>query len=293
MSRSMTGFGRCLVENDVGVQQWEIKSVNGKYLDIKWRLPAMARYLEPALEKIVRQHASRGRVEISLESQLSSDYALDTKFDLNLVCARMAKLQELANSRGDVFVPDYTALLGMRDFWGEQTADENRELATILTNGLRIALEDWNESRQIEGDKLDRDLRSRFLLLEEWTETLKSRAPEIREERVATLMERLADALDKRQNVFDEDRFLQEVVLLTDKLDVSEELTRLSAHIERLRELLDNGGENGRKLDFTLQECFREINTCGVKTSDARLSRLVVDFKNELEKCREQVQNLE
>lgn len=289
----MTGFGRCLVENAVCAQQWEIKSVNGKYLDIKWRLPASVHYLEPAMEKLVRNFASRGRIEISLDLQFSPDYALDAKFDASLAAARLAKVQELATLRGDVFSPDYTALIGMRDFWGERSSDEDRELADTLLDGLKIAIDDWNESRQIEGDNLARDLQSRFMLLDEWTETLKSRAPEIREERIACLQERLAEALDKFGSDLDEDRFLQEIVILTDRLDVSEELTRLSGHIERLRELASKESDNGRKLDFTLQECFREINTCGNKTPDPLLSRIIVDFKNELEKCREQVQNLE
>ena len=107
------------------------------------------------------------------------------------------------------------------------------------------------------------------------------------------LRERLSEALAAVNGELEEGRFLQEVVILADKLDVSEELTRLHAHLERLRALLDLGTDAGRRLDFTLQECFREIATCGNKIQDAQTSRLVVDFKNELEKCREQVQNLE
>ena len=107
------------------------------------------------------------------------------------------------------------------------------------------------------------------------------------------LRERLAEALAAVGQEPEEGRFLQEITLLADRLDVSEELTRLDTHLERLRELLEAGRDAGRRLDFTLQECFREINTCGNKLPDVQLSRLVVDFKNELEKCREQVQNLE
>ena len=107
------------------------------------------------------------------------------------------------------------------------------------------------------------------------------------------MRERLSEILAQQGGELDESRFLQEVVILTDKLDVTEELTRLRTHLDRLRELLNTGKDAGRRLDFTLQECFREINTCGNKTPDVQLSRLVVDFKNELEKCREQVQNLE
>ena len=107
------------------------------------------------------------------------------------------------------------------------------------------------------------------------------------------LRERLSEALAAVNGELEEGRFLQDMVVLSDTRDVSEELTRLHAHLERLRDLLEIGTDAGRRLDFTLQECFREIATCGNKIQDAQTSRLVVDFKNELEKCREQVQNLE
>ena len=289
----MTGFGRCIAENGAYIQQWEIKSVNGKFLDIKWRLPQIARSLEAGLEKIVRQSVSRGRVEISLRLQYAKNEAAKAGFDSALAGARLDKLRELAQSRGEAFAPDYGALMSVPELWECESLDEDDDLAIFLESGLNIAIEDWNESRGIEGARLAADLRERFLLLEEWTETLRSRAPEIREERIAAMRERLVELLENGVYRLDEDRFLQEVAILSDRLDVSEELTRLGCHIERLNELLERGGECGRKLDFTLQECFREINTLGNKSPDPGLSRLVVDFKNELEKCREQAQNLE
>ena len=127
----------------------------------------------------------------------------------------------------------------------------------------------------------------------EWVKKIEVRAPVIKEERFALVRERLEEALKSLNKELDEGRYLQEIVIMADKLDVSEELTRLRAHLERLGELLRDGSDAGRKLDFTLQECFREINTCGNKIQDVAVSRMVVDFKNELEKCREQVQNLE
>jgi uncharacterized protein (TIGR00255 family) len=129
--------------------------------------------------------------------------------------------------------------------------------------------------------------------MEEWLARIEERAPTIKEERQQQVRERLNENLQALNTELDESRFLLEVAILCDKLDVSEELTRLRTHLERLRELLDAGSDAGRRLDFTLQECFREISTCGNKAQDVQLSRLVVDFKNELEKCREQVQNLE
>lgn len=293
MLRSMTGFGRCLVENSGITQQWEIKSVNNRFLDIKWRLPTPLRCLEARLEKLVRKHAERGRVEISLQLQFEPGYAYARTFDAETANSMLNKLQSLAKSRGDSFQVDYCRLLELPDLWSEPHYDHDDNLANKLEKGLLIALEDWNEARSAEGELLDKDLQKRVTRMEEWTELFSEKAPEIREDRITILKERLGQILEGSNVVLDENRYLQEIVILTDRLDVSEELTRLFAHLERLRQLLHQGEDVGRKLDFTLQECFREVNTFGNKLPDVQLSPVVVDFKNELEKCREQAQNLE
>ena len=290
---SMTGFGRCLVENGGITQQWEIKSVNSRHLDLKWRLPSSVRSLETRLEKVVRRHASRGRVDISLQLQFAPDMAPALHFDAAAASAMLDSLSLLAEERGDNWTPDYAALLSLPFLWGEAGDEVDEELVRRLEDGLTLALQDWNEARSKEGHALVTDMRARVLRMEEWTELIAQRAPEIKQERADAMRERIADALATLGTELEEGRFLQEITLLSDRLDVSEELTRLQTHLERLRELMESGADAGRRLDFTLQECFREINTCGNKLPDVQLSRLVVDFKNELEKCREQVQNLE
>ena len=363
MLRSMTGFGRCLVENDYTTQQWEVKSVNSRHLDLKWRLPLSIRSLEPRLEKVVRRYASRGRVDVSLVLQYAPGNTPAMRFDMVQAAAMLDNLQALADARGEAYVPDFNALLQIPSLWGdsgeeldedtarcleeglalaledwnEARSAEGRSLATDmhsrilrmeewtgliadrapnikeeranalrerlsealsqngqeLEEGLALALEDWNEARSAEGRALATDMHSRILRMEEWTGLIADRAPNIKEERANALRERLSEALSQNGQELEEGRFLQESVILADRLDVSEELTRLNTHLARLHDLLQTGGDAGRRLDFTLQECFREINTCGNKLPDVQLSRMVVDFKNELEKCREQVQNLE
>ncbi len=293
MLRSMTGFGRCVAESRGFTQLWEIKSVNGRHLDIKWRLPVAARSLEMRLEKLVRGFASRGRVEISLTLQYAETSGPRQRFDAAQAGAMLDALRALAERRGDSFVPDYNQFLQMPALWSDADGDTDEDLALSLEEGLAIALEDWNDARAREGKALATDMHSRILRMQEWREVIAERAPEIKEERAESLRERLSEALAASGQELEEGRFLQEITLLADRLDVSEELTRLDTHLERLRELLEAGKDAGRRLDFTLQECFREINTCGNKLPDVQLSRLVVDFKNELEKCREQVQNLE
>ena len=277
MLRSMTGFGRCVMEDADWTQTWEIRSVNNRHLDLKWRLPLQARGLESRLERVVRRFAARGRMEITLTLQQRG------------AAANLA----LADLHGDTFEPDYNALFAIPTLWERESEDGDDEMEERLEEGLIAALEDWNESRETEGAALARDMTSRIAQMEEWVSRIDERAPEIKEERFAVLRERLSEALAAVNGELEEGRFLQEMVVLSDKLDVSEELTRLHAHLERLRDLLEIGTDAGRRLDFTLQECFREIATCGNKIQDAQTSRLVVDFKNELEKCREQVQNLE
>ncbi|MCH5145141.1 YicC/YloC family endoribonuclease [Desulfovibrio sp. UIB00] len=293
MLRSMTGFGRCLVENDYTTQQWEVKSVNSRHLDLKWRLPLSIRSLEPRLEKVVRRFASRGRVDVSLVLQYAPGNTPAMRFDMVQAAAMLDNLQALADARGEAYVPDFNALLQIPSLWGDSGEELDEDTARCLEEGLALALEDWNEARSAEGRALATDMHSRILRMEEWTGLIADRAPNIKEERANALRERLSEALSQNGQELEEGRFLQEAVILADRLDVSEELTRLNTHLARLHDLLQTGGDAGRRLDFTLQECFREINTCGNKLPDVQLSRMVVDFKNELEKCREQVQNLE
>ncbi|BAV92181.1 YicC/YloC family endoribonuclease [Candidatus Desulfovibrio trichonymphae] len=292
MLRSMTGFGRCLLEHADGTQQWEVKSVNSRYLEVRWRLPVTAHGLEPRLEKVTRRFVVRGRVDISLDLRSSSATTAPC-FDAGLARAMLESLQRLAAERGESFIPDYNALFSVPQLWSGADDEPDEGVVSHLEEGLTLALEDWNEARALEGGALGADMLSRILRMEEWTGLIAERAPIIREERLDALRERLGEAFASSGRDMEDPRLLQEVVFLADRLDVSEELTRLGTHLERLRELLQNGGDVGRRLDFTLQECFREINTCGSKLPDIQLSRLVVDFKNELEKCREQVQNLE
>ncbi len=293
MLKSMTGFGRSLLEDSDITQQWEIRSVNGRHLDMRWHVPVSLRSLQTRLEKLVRRYAVRGRVDVHVLLQYSESAPQGTAFDKRQATTMLDALHYLAKERKEVFTPDYNALLHISSLWGEDTQLMDEGFIARLEEGLMLALEDWNESRATEGQGLALDIRSRILRMEEWVDSIRVRVPDIKEERMNNLRERIAETLNQQSLDLEEGRFLQEIVILTDKLDVSEELTRLHCHLQRLNELLQMGKDVGRRLDFTLQECFREINTCGNKIPDVHLSRLVVDFKNELEKCREQVQNLE
>ena len=292
MLHSMTGFGRCFLEDESWTQTWEVRSVNNRFMDVKWRLPLFARSLESRLERVVRKHASRGRVEITLSVDFHS-FSFAPQFNEGQAEAMLDTLAAFAAKRGDAFIPDYNRILSMGSLWNEGMDEMDDSVIASLEQGLETALLDWNESRRAEARVLEKDISRRIARMEDWLAVIADQAPEIKEERFSTVRERIAELLEQFGQSLDEVRFLQEVTMLADKLDVTEEITRLTAHLDRLRELLALGDDAGRRLDFTMQECFREINTCGNKIQSSQISRVVVDFKNELEKCREQVQNLE
>ena len=292
MLKSMTGYGRGVLEMPGINQTWEVRSVNNRHLDIKWRLPAPARPFEAALEKAVRRHARRGRLDISLHLALDRAPG-QLQFDGTQAGSMLDVLAAFAAGRGHAFVPDFNQFLVMPFLWGADAEEPDQDLLAQLERGLDAALADWDMARRREGQALKVDLDSMLLRIAEWVRHIAARAPGIKEERFNQVRERLVEAMQRCGSELDEGRFLQEVVILADKLDISEEITRLEAHLERLHELLDQGTEAGKRLDFTLQEAFREITTCGNKVQDLQISRIVVDCKGELEKCREQVQNIE
>jgi len=293
MPVSMTGFGRFETNEDAWTHVWEIKSVNGRYLDVKWRMPGYLRSLENGWEKVVRTYASRGRVDISVNLEVLDAEILGVSFNETVCAAMLKQMDKLAAKRGQSFEPDYNRLMGMPALWRDNSSEPDPGLAESLTAGLEAALKAWVDSRAVEGEAMVADLLARIVTLRELAAQVGARVPDILEEKKTSLRQRIVDLMDNANADFSEDRLLQEVAYLTDKLDVSEELTRLEAHLDRLGEVLAEKGDVGKKLDFLCQETFREINTCGNKAQDTAVSRLVVDFKAELEKCREQVQNIE
>ncbi len=301
--RSMTGFGTSRLEQKASpfIQVWEVRSVNSKYFDLKWRLPSQVRSAEFFLEKTVRAKAGRGRIDISLnlEKVENAPERMPSRFQVAEAARMLEDLASFASARGHAYTPDCNALLAIPSLWPapdsawDSGGETGAEPYADLILGLQKALEDWDASRMQEAEALIADLQERTASMRTWLQELAARAPLLKAERLLQVRDRLNTMLVALGGELEESRFLQEAVILADKWDVSEEVTRLNAHLARFEELLEGGGQNGRKLDFTLQECFREINTFGNKIQDAGLSRLVVDFKNELEKCREQVQNLE
>jgi len=293
MFRSMTGFGSYEEKDEICAQFWEIRSVNGKQLSVRLKLPSFVSGFEPAWERMVRDHAQRGRVEVSLQLTLLRREDMPVTLNEPLAEHMFEQLEAAARQRGRAFQPDYNRLVTVSSLWQEIGAEQAGRLESPLTSGLEQALHSWNESRQKEGQAMKDDLASRLERMQGWMTDLEQITPGLAEERLQILRERVAKLLEGFDSAPGEDRMLQELALLADKLDVSEELTRLKTHLDTLAGHVQAEDAGGRNLDFLLQECFREINTCGNKAQNTEVSRLVVDFKSELEKCREQVQNVE
>lgn len=293
MPKSMTGYGKSLVETDAFTQVWEVRGVNSRFLDLKWRLPLFLRPSEAALERVVREQVARGRLEVHLEFTPKRQDMWKATLDSGLAGAMIDAVAALARDRDIPFTPDLNRLFSLSHLWSEEAVEPDPDLFAKLSQGLRLALADFNDARSREGRTLADDLLTRLATLSGWRDGIEAAAPAVKTEKMDQLVTRVTAVLEKVGLEPTQDRLLQETAILADKLDVSEELTRLSGHLARLEALLRQGGEIGKKLDFLVQEAFREINTCGNKAQNLDISRLVVDFKAELEKCREQVQNLE
>ncbi len=293
MARSMTGYGSYTLHQDAWTISWEIKSVNSRFLDIKWRMPHTLYLLQGKWEKIIREKALRGRLDIGLSLSIHDPDVLDISFDRTMAQAMFSQLESFARDTGSDFRPDLNVFLKTPSLWQENRSGMVSGLEHDLQASLIKAAEDWNRSRESEGALLTEDLSSRMTILSSLTDELEAMVPENTRARFEDLRQRLSRIMEEISIEMDEQRLLQELTIMADRLDVSEEITRLGAHLSAMRQLLPRDGEIGRKLDFILQEAFREINTCANKCQNSHMVRRAVDFKAELEKCREQAQNLE
>jgi uncharacterized protein (TIGR00255 family) len=293
MLKSMTGYGAHEEQDEICFQRWEIKSVNGKQLSLRFRTPQYLSPWEPVWEREVRSFASRGRVDAVLTLQITSAEASPFRLDRSGLESMIGQLEQVAREKGHTFIPDYTQIMRLPGLWQETGLPRDADVGDRLTRGLQQALREWDAARSREGEALQLELQGRVATMRGQLERITEMSADLARNKLDKLQQRARELLPEDSGELDQERLTQELGLLADKLDVSEELSRLGTHLDALEDLLHQGGEGGRKLDFLLQECFREVNTCGNKAQDAHVSQVVVDMKTELEKCREQAQNLE
>ncbi|MCD7945149.1 MAG: YicC family protein [Clostridiales bacterium] len=292
MLNSMTGYGRGEVLLHQHAIVVELRSVNNRYLDCSVRLPRVYACAEDAVQSEVKAAVSRGKVEVNVTVDASGSDAVSVTLNQPVAAGYLKALREMGETfglRDDVSV---SLLSRLPDVFRVERAPENLEqLTEDIRQVTRMALTDFNAMRAREGEKLAEDLLGRLDTLEGYTCQVEARSPETVTAYRERLTVKLREVLEDRQ--IDDARILTEAAIFADKVAVAEETVRLHSHINQFRGMIRQGGVIGRKLDFLIQEMNRETNTTGSKCNDLQLSTIVVDMKAELEKLREQVQNVE
>lgn len=289
---SMTGFGTSVVEREGVRVRATIRSVNGRHLDIQIRSPQFLQQFEPKVRERVQGRARRGKVTLSLEWEETESARVLPTLDEEVARAYLDEFQRLSElTGGNNEGVDLSLLVRLPGVFRIESQAMDLELAQIMVlEAVDAALEEFEASRRGEGESLDRDLRRRVDLLEEYACRIADMSAAARDQIRARLREKV-DAL-LRPGQVDEDRLTMEVVMLAERSDITEEIVRLRSHNGQFRAALDKGGEVGRRLNFLLQEMNREANTMGSKSTEAEITHQVVEVKEEIERLREQVQNL-
>ena len=292
MIKSMTGYGRAVETVNGREFTVEVRSVNNRYLDCTVKLPRMVSFAEDAVKQAVKAAISRGKVDVYIS--IKSEAEADTRITLNTAIVEgylsaMRRMVEEHGVRDDISVSTLSRLPEI--FTVEKPQVDEEQLKADLLQVVSAALEGYNTFRAAEGAALDADLRSRGNTILELVSQVEAGNAQTVIDYRARLYNKLKEVL--ANTAIDESRILTEAAIFADKVAVDEETVRLRSHLEQMNKLLTDGGALGRKLDFLLQEMNREANTIGSKCTDVRLARIVVDIKAELEKIREQTQNIE
>ena len=292
MVKSMTGYGRAVETVNGREFTVELRSVNNRYLDCSVKLPRSLSFAEEAVKQAVKATISRGKVDVFIS--VHSEGAADVKVTLNaaMVEGYLAAMKQMVSDYGvndDISVSVISRMPEV--FTVEKPEVDEDQLRADLMGVLAKALESYDAMRAAEGKALENDLRSRGNTIRELVSQVEAGNGQTVTDYRTRLENKLKEVL--ANTAIDESRILTEAAIFADKVAVDEETVRLRSHLEQMDAMLTGGGAIGRKLDFLLQEMNRESNTIGSKCTDVRLARIVVDIKAELEKIREQTQNIE
>lgn len=292
MIKSMTGFGRghkILNGRDITV---EIRAVNHRYFEFNSRLPRSIGFAEERLKSMLQEHIHRGKVEVSV--LLSSVEQADEKIIINKEIVRdyveaLRSVQEEFSLKDDLSLSD---IMRMPDaFTVVKTETDEEQLWLDIKSTAEEAMEHFLAMREAEGERMKQDILSRLTTIEGWVGEIEKASPQLVADYRKRLYDKMKDVLESAN--IDESRILLEAGIFSEKTAVDEETVRLHSHIAQFRSMLEGGGQVGRKLDFLVQEMNRETNTIGSKVQDVRVTGIVVDQKSEIEKIREQIQNIE
>lgn len=292
MIKSMTGFGRAVAETDGYVITVEIKSVNHRYFEFSSRIPRQYGFLDNKLKSYINSRVSRGKVECYVSIDALNTEAAQVVVNNTLASAYVSALKEL--SKNYDLKEDFGAstVARFQDVLVVKKADEDEEkIWSYVKSVTDTALDKFIAMRTVEGEKMKNDISSRADYILSCVEYIEKRSPETVKEYNDKLVERVHDLIGDVS--LDEGRVIQEVAIYADKVAVAEETVRLRSHLDQLKAFINADEPVGRKMDFLVQEINRETNTIGSKANDVDIARKVVDIKAEVEKIREQIQNIE
>lgn len=292
MIKSMTGFGRSEIVKGNRKISVEIKSVNHRYLEAGIKMPKKLNVFESRMRDLLKKYATRGKIDIFINYEDDSENQVNLKFNQNIADEYMAifnNMSEKYNLKNDMTVG------GLARFPEVITMDEvqedEEELWHFIEEAMKAALEQFVNTRILEGENLKKDLLGKLDHMEELVAFVEKRSPEIMKEYRSKLESKAKELLG--DTTIDESRIATEVIIYADKICVDEETVRLRSHIEHARKCLNEDGGIGRKMDFIAQEMNREANTTLSKANDIEISNAAIDLKTEIEKVREQIQNIE
>ncbi len=287
--RSMTGYGKGEGVFDGRELTIELKAVNHRFLDVSVKLPRTLLYAEDAIRKALSKRLSRGHIDVFVTLVDKREGAEGITVDEALAGEYVRLAKKLSEEKGIINDFGTASLLRIPDVIKSESVGQD-DLLPLVTETVNKAIDALIEMREKEGEELKKDLVAKVNAMRAMQEIIEKRAPFVCEDYRVRLTEKLTELLGSD---IDETRILQEVAIFTDKANIDEEMTRLKAHFTRFDEYVKDGEPVGRRMDFLVQEMNREINTTGSKSNDVAITEQVLKLKNELEKVREQVQNLE
>jgi len=293
MIRSMTGYGSASSEGDTGRISVAARALNHRFLDLSLHLPRRLQGLEPEVRRLVQSRVQRGRLELTLQASLREEEGTAIVVSTPVVAGVVGALRQIQSQydlAGKVRLSDvvrFPGALEVVETDGQLDDERRRQLFGLVES----ALESLDRMRRAEGENLERDLLQALAAIEAAAARLEAASRAERETRRVALLERTRALRDELG--LEEARLYQEVVRFVDRQDVAEELQRLRSHVGQARDVLRDGGPCGKRLDFLAQEMAREANTVGSKSASTAMAREVVDLKGDVERLREQVQNVE
>lgn len=292
MLKSMTGYGRARMETsgyDVCV---EIKSVNNRYLDVSVRCPRAYGFMEERLKKLTAEYTTRGKVDIYVTVDKISGSGTVVIYDKDLLESYITALREIQSKYSLTDDISVANVAQYRDIFTQTKEDEDDEvIREAVLNAARAAFDDYTAMRAAEGERLCENMLEKLDYIEKKRLEIELLAPNAVKAYREKLTEKITELIGAAQ--LDPARILTEAAIFADRVATDEETTRLASHIKQFKTILSSDEASGRKLDFLTQELNREVNTIGSKANDIEISKIVVDLKSEIEKIREQIQNVE